>query len=79
MKSKFVGVQYSMREELFYSGLQLNLLVFIVPDSNGLIHGTSGYNGFSDTHIHPCDLSMVVGVGEIVKCCTASLWMGGKQ
>ena len=47
----------------------LNLLVFVVPDANRLVHGTSGNEWLSDAHVHPRHLPMVEGVGEEVKCC----------
>ena len=47
----------------------LNLLVFVVPDANRLVHGASGNEWLSDAHVHPRHLPMVEGVGEEVKCC----------
>ena len=49
------------------------LLVLVVPDSDGLVHGAGGYNGLPDAHIHTSDLTMVVGVGKVVKRSTAPL------
>ena len=35
------------------------LLVLIVPDTDGLVHGAGSNDGFSDTHIHTCHCSIV--------------------
>ena len=50
-------------------GARLNLLVFVVPDADRLVHGASGNEWLSDAHVHPRHLPMVEGVSEIVKHC----------